>query len=277
MLRIFKNKFFYFSLIIPTFGSLFYVVNYTSLVDTIYSTNRDSHKSYSTTYKYFQKKMNEHEQLTWDLLQTNTGVTKGKCFQKQKENYQTYKKSQKENWQYKRSRYPKLKQKTITIVENVLRDFDINPADIQIVPYKGKGSPAAADDSTIFIDEDEFAYFSPKACKFFIAHEISHLQAQDDSLYKSLYSLSQAKRTSQRKKKKALEAFRRFQETRADICALLNGGKKYAQGAFDFLYKLQELDGGDNPGITHPKTSIRLKNAHKLCTMMKWNVSTLQA
>ncbi len=276
MFRIFKNKFLCFSLIILTLGVLFYVVNYTPLVH-ITSTNTDSHKSYATTYEYFQEKMNEHEQLTWDIVQTDTRVTKDECFQKQKKDYPAYKKSLEKNWQYKRSHYPKLKQETITIVKDVLRDFDINPADIQIVPYKGKGSPAAADDSTIFIDEDECAHFSLEACKFVIAHEISHLQAQDESLYQSLYSLSQTKRTSKRKKKEALEAFRRFQETRADICALLHGGKKYAQGAFDFMYKLQELDGGDNPGITHPKTSIRLKNARKLCTMMGWNVPALQA
>jgi len=40
------------------------------------------------------------------------------------------------------------------------------------------------------------------------------------------------------------------------------------------MHKLQELDGGDNPGITHPKTSKRIEIAQNICSKMGWNVAT---
>lgn len=267
-------------------GAITYIKDHTHILDniqihhelTIPDCNYPNHTvNIPTAHEQLKQELEQQEQLAWDLLRTNTKINKKECLEKQKKDYSHYKKIQIENQNYKRSHYPKLKEKTIHFVQDILQDFGLNSVNVQIVPYKGQGSPAAADDGTIFIDEQEFANFSVDACKFCIAHEIAHLQAQDESFYESICSLAKRKKTSQQKRKKALDTFRRFQEIRADMTALLQGGEKYARGAFDFFYKLQELDGGDNPGITHPKTSKRIEIAQNICSKMGWNVSSINA
>lgn len=222
---------------------------------------------------HFENKINEYETHIWDLLKTDTHVTKDDCLLKHKKSYQQYQRQEQSNATSKEKRYPALRQETVECVQNIVREFDIDPATIKVVPFKGQGSPAAAEDNTIFIDEPEFCHYSPQACKFFIGHEIAHMKAHDASLYRAVETLIHAKpKVSNQKKKHALNAYSRFIETRADTNTLLAGGKEYAQGAFEFLYKLKELDGGDNPGITHPKTSDRIKNVEELCSLMKWEI-----
>lgn len=240
--------------------------------------SKTENKSFSSTvgmYEQIKKEIKQQEQKAWDLLQTDTNLSKEECLVKHKKNYPLYKRLQKENQRSKCAQYPKLKEETVSFVQNIVHDLGMNPIDIPIIPYNGNGSPAAADDSSIFIDEKEFECYSPEACRFFIAHEISHLRVQDQSLYHAMRSLINRKKIPSKKKKNAINAFKRFQEIRADMNALLSVGEKYACGAFKFFNKLQELDGGDNPGITHPKTSKRREVAQGICSKMGWNIENI--
>lgn len=224
-----------------------------------------------TAYEQIKQEMHKQEQEAWNLLQTDTCVSKEECLEKQK-NDLAKKSHQNKNRPHKRSRYPKLKEETIHFVENILHDFDVNLTDITIEPFRGGGTPAAADDDTIFIDEKEFARYSPKECTFIIAHEISHFKAQDESLFEAMEWLAHRKKISRQKRKKALNAFCCFQELRADMNALLSGGKKYACAALESLRKLQKLEDGRHRSPVHPKTSLRIETAQNICSKMGWNM-----
>lgn len=230
-------------------------------------------------YDYFQQLIHNEEQKAWYLIEHHSGITKKRCLKEICKEYKKYQKNLRKNWQKKRSQYPPLQHSTITMVQNILRDFDIDPTTIQIVPLgELGGAPAAADDGTIFIDEIELSRYSPEAQKFCIAHEIAHLKAHDHSTIRCLCFLTNVQdappKTMKKKKaaiKAAVNTFKRFQEIRADTNALLQGGQDYVQGAFQVMQKLHELDGGDNLGITHPKTSERKEVLDEMCSMMGWS------
>lgn len=239
----------------------------------------DNHRVTKHVYDYFQQLLLDEEQAAWQLIEKNTGITKKRCLKELCKEYKKYQKNLRKNWQKKRLQHPPLQQTTITLVHTILRDFDIDPATIQIVPLGGLGgAPAAADDGTIFVDEVELSRYSQDAQKFCIAHEIAHLKAHDHSTIRCLCFLTtvdEKPAKAMKKKKAAIKAavntFKRFQEIRADTNALLQGGQDYIRGAYEVMDILHSLDGGDNPGITHPKTSERKEVCDRLCSMMGWN------
>jgi hypothetical protein len=244
-----------------------------------FASDSNTYRVSKKVYDYFQNLIDREEQESWRLIEQNTGVTKSRCLKEICREYKRYQKSLRKNWQKKLVQYPPLTQATIALVQNTLKDFSIDPSTIQIIPLGGLGgAPAAADDGTIFVDETELSRYSPSAQKFCIAHEIAHLKAHDHSTIRCLCFLTTVEerpaKTMKKKKaaiKAAVNTFKRFQEIRADTNALLHGGQEYVQGAYEVMNTLHTLDGGDNLGITHPKTSERKEVLDKLCTMMGWN------
>lgn len=145
------------------------------------------------------------------------------------------------------------------LIHEILVSFDIDPNTITILAFDGEGSPAAADDYTLFIDEKDFLSFSPEAQRFVIAHEIAHMKNKDHSIESALENLIDTKC------RKSLNAFAHSSELRADIDAMLLG-PEYARGGISFFKTLMNRY-GDNRSATHPRPSDRLKIARDLEVM----------
>jgi hypothetical protein len=140
-----------------------------------------------------------------------------------------------------------------------LIDFNINPTSIKLVPYDGHGSPAAADDYTMYIDEKNLKTFCPEAQRFVIAHEISHFLNKDNSLESAITNLID---TDNKVHNHCLDSFARSTEFRADMNALQKG-PQYTQGAIAFFKELINRY-GDDDSPTHPRPSDRLKIAQDM-------------
>lgn len=153
--------------------------------------------------------------------------------------------------------------KTIKLIHEVLIDFGIDPNSIVIIPYRSKGSPAAADDYTLYIDEQDMEGLCPESQRFILAHEISHFQSRDNGFESALENLMYEQKTEAQRK--AFYMFSHATEICADIDAMLNG-LMYAQGGIKFLELLINCY-GDAASFTHPSPSVRLKIAQDIEAM----------
>lgn len=210
------------------------------------------------------------EEALWSLIASHTGVTYRDCLRNRqkhlKQETAIYKKSN--TRQLKRAK--KLSPLTLQTVATVMQDFEINSKSIDIVPYKGKGSPAAADDWTLFIDEDDLLSYPLDAQYFVLGHEMIHIKLKDHSIHCALHRLIPKKN---KKIRTALAEFDRFQETRADTFAMLKGDI-YTQGCISFLKQLQEREGEDFESPSHPKTADRIALAENIRSLPRLHTPT---
>ncbi|MGE0009265.1 MAG: hypothetical protein AB7F19_01880 [Candidatus Babeliales bacterium] len=199
---------------------------------------------------------------TWDQFKNTSNVTMQDCHHFLKEHGNTIKENAEKARATKAKMCKPLQQDTISLVQGILKDFNIQPNNIKIVPYNGKGSPAAADDYTMYIDEELLGTFSPQAQQFIIAHEISHYTHKDYTMESALLNLVDDK---SQKDKHCLNAFAQFTESRADIVAMLKD-KKYATAGIHFFNELIARYGNE-PCHSHPLSSDRLKIAQEITAM----------
>jgi len=212
----------------------------------------------------YSQKLTQKENVVWELITTHTGVTQEQCLKNHQSHLQQettmYKKSNKQ--QLKNAK--KLSPKTHQLVEVVLQDFNINPQSIDIIPFKGEGSPAAADDWTLFIDEQDLLSYPLEAQYFILGHELIHIQSQDHSIRCALHRLVPNK--NNKNIQSALDSLDHLQETRADTLAMLKGDK-YIQGSISFFEILEKREGRNFEIASHPKTSDRIMLAKNIYSL----------
>ncbi len=204
---------------------------------------------------------------TWHELETNTGITLDDCKDFLIEFEPELKSEIEKSNRRKLKRTGTVSASTKALIHEILIDFDIDPKSIMIIAYNGNGSPAAADDYTIYIDEQDLRTFCPDAQRFVIAHEIAHMKNKDHSVESALENLVDPKNKSQRR---YLHSFARSSEFRADINAMLKGSP-YAKGGISFFQTLIDRY-GDDQSTTHPRPSERLKIAQDMHAMHELQV-----
>jgi hypothetical protein len=212
--------------------------------------------------KYYNDFLHDQELSIWKKLNA-VGVTAHECRQIQNDhlckqkNITTKKQKQKE--------FPKkLSTKMRRLVTAVLSDFNISPKAITLQPYKHR-SPAATENSCLFIDEETMNTFSPKAQRFIIAHELQHFCHYDSAMEYAMQTILTKKAVKQTHLPddpyNPLNEYSRFVELRADIKSAIN--KMYAEGYREFAEQLIAED-GEGKGIMHPKNSERLAIAQRI-------------
>ncbi len=204
---------------------------------------------------------------TWHELETNAGVTYKDCKDFLMEFEPELKSEIEKSNRRKLKRSGTVSPGTKALIQEILIDFEIVPESIMIIAYNGNGSPAAADDYSIYIDEQDLRTFCPDAQRFVIAHEIAHMKNKDHSFESALENLVDPKNKPQRR---CLHSFARSSEFRADINAMLKGSL-YAKGGISFFQTLIDRY-GDDQSATHPRPSERLKIAQDMHAMHEQQV-----
>jgi len=211
----------------------------------------------------FIAELQKEEKAVWNQL-NSIGVTQER-FASEKQRLRS---------QYQRSDIPfsnmTVSDKTKQYVRGILKECGVNANGITIVGYND-GSPAAATERVIYVNEDAFWKLSPAARKFVVGHEIQHIVHGDNSTKYTLECMLNVNTEDMARKYRkpdghALLPFARFQERRADISAALKG-QEWAEGYLTFAK--EQLTKGDTPGVTHPKYSARVELAQRIVDHMK--------
>lgn len=216
------------------------------------------------TYQYYIQDLQELEQNAWKILNAN-GVTKDACMTIKQKHYKNYLQelSALKNECACANQY--ISESTRALFAAVLNDFGIDANSITLVARESI-SPAAATDTFFFVNEEMLNNYSPLAQKFIIGHELQHLIHKDHSTKFALIKIEVDVSPL------AYNTLEHFFETRADTLTALKN-EAYAQGKIEFMKRNLELY-GDNKGITHPKTSLRLARAQEIVAMNLRNGQT---
>lgn len=160
-----------------------------------------------------------------------------------------------------------LSEKMKTLVYSVLKDFNVDPQNIQLQAYYCQ-SPAASTDNTILIDEKACSNYPELVLRFILGHELQHILYNDYLMSYILWVLSNQKKDTSEKLEKALAFYARFTEERADLLASLQN-QKYAQGFLEFTKMTLKQD-GDSAEVekTHPGNAKRLQVAQNIVQAM---------
>jgi Peptidase family M48 len=211
----------------------------------------------------FTAELQKEEQAVWSQLKS-IGVTPEHFVQEKK----------RLRSQYLRSDVPfttkAVSAKTKEFVQGILKECGINPSTITVVGYND-GSPAAATERVIYVNENVFWNLSPAARKFVVGHEIQHIVHGDNSARYTLETILNADTEALAKKHRkpdghALLYYSRFKERRADVTTALKG-PEWAEGYLTFAQ--EQLKKGDTPGVTHPKYSARVELAQRIVDHIK--------
>lgn len=211
----------------------------------------------------FSAEIKEEEKAVWSQLKT-IGVTPERFAEEKKRLHS----------QYLRSDIPfttkAVSAQTKQFVQGILKECGVNPNTITIVGYND-GSPAAATERVIYVNEDAFWKLSQAARKFVVGHEIQHIVHGDNSARYTLEIMTNADTEALARKHRkpdghALLYYSRFKERRADITAALKG-PEWAEGYLTFAK--EQLKKGDTPGVTHPKYSDRVELAQRIVSHMQ--------
>lgn len=207
---------------------------------------QDGHQSVS---EFYHTELKKHEDTLWQEATEKFGLNRDE-FKKQLKLYSYDFK----NKQAKRS--GKLSPETIQIIEKVLKQCGLDPCTVEIVgDPKLSGSPAMATHTTILINEKEFKQYSPEGVRFIIAHETMHLKNQDGMAHGLLETMLAPDRNFTKAHKEMVNKFCRFQETRADIQAILTNDQ-FARGGVSFFKELMNF--AECGTKKHPKNSDRI-------------------
>lgn len=201
------------------------------------------HAAKPTDYLSYLEK---NESAVWQALET-CGIDKCTCqarCDRQVSKYRT-KKS-------KKSRA--ISQENYTLINQVLKDFNIDQNSLNIEPWNDN-SAAGINDTTLFINQKKFNQLSYHAKKFVIGHELQHYIHHDPTMKGIFLDIMNKERHDLSSDSDPLNQYARLKEERADIKTALKG-KEYAQGYVEFMQKISQT--GENKGITHPKNSKRL-------------------
>lgn len=166
---------------------------------------------------------------------------------------------------------------TKLFIQDVLKQIAIDPSNIEIYNFS-YNMPAASTDRHLYVNESIFNGLAKTSKTFIIAHEVQHILHKDHSTRFIIGHLL-GTRTQTLANEGAINhpllKLVRFQEKRADIEAALCN-KDLCLMFYDFAQEQLQLI-GDTTGLTHPKTSERLKIAQNLATHMNISQSNLSA
>lgn len=196
---------------------------------------------------------------TWQHIENEVGICYTDCENYLKEYRSTLKAQIEKKVRRTAKKLPKLSPTTVKLVQELLVDLSIDPKSITITPFEGKGSPAAADDYTLYIDEADFLSFCPATQRFLIGHECAHMKNKDHSIESALDMLVD---NQEGKVEHVFNLFEHTTELRADVHAMLHG-PEYVQGGINFFQTLIDRY-GDYESPTHPRPSERLKIAEEM-------------
>ncbi len=199
---------------------------------------------------------------TWAQL-GKAGVTHNDCVQFLNTYGHVLKNQLESNYGQRSQGLDPISDHTMQLIHEVLIDFGIDPNTIVIIPYRSKGSPAAADDYTLYIDEQDLVTLCPESQRFILAHEIAHFKSKDNGFESALENLMDEHKTEAQRK--AFYTFSHATEIRADINAMLQD-IEYTKGGITFLKLLIQYY-GDAASFTHPSPSVRLKIAQDIQAM----------
>lgn len=229
-----------------------HVMNYTYPVDP----------THSACPEHFIHHVDTLMSSTWQTMESTSGICLGDCQEFLDEYGHEIKDSIQRSIRRSSKKLAPITPETLGYIHEILNDCQISPASITITPFNGQGSPAAADDYTLYIDETDFKSYCPQTQKFLIAHEMSHLKNKDHSIESAIESLIEHKTKDYRK---AMSLFSHSTEFRADVNAMLKG-IEYTRGGIKFFENLIERY-GDTKNSTHPRPSDRLKIARDIEAM----------
>lgn len=227
------------------------VIRYTG--HTITKT-QSSEQTKLSVQEYYQNKLKAHEHRVWQKL-NGIGITKKTCDALRDKYADTQKPVISK----------KISKKTVALIHDVLKFFNLDPQKIAIVDYQDP-SPAATSNSTIYICEPLFNKLSEASQRFVIGHEIHHMMHGDSILCSCFHDLLDDNDPNLSSKNHPFNEHSRFREFRADIETAI-ASPEYAQGYIEFMKETIKLS-GHNPGITHPKHTERLALAEKIYTAL---------
>jgi len=234
-------------------------------------------------------KPSQDQLLPWDALDGHSGLAE--CYEQQLQKQQTklwrqakenfgldhtaFKKKVKAkrynftNKKAKRSR--SLSHEVIEFVETILQQCGFDPKTVEIIANTQAGtSPAGTISKAMYIYEPAFHTLDRRAFSYIVAHEAMHIRHQDSIERMVLKQMLGNNGRISEKQTKFVNNYARFQETRADIHAILID-QRFAEGGivyFEHLVKKSHCD-----TTLHPKSEDRLR----LCKTVNdaWNMITV--
>ena len=216
--------------------------------------------SYALCPERFHEYMYVLMSNTWEHLKEHVSITFGDCQEFLREYDHLIKAEMEKHGQ--ENKVGALSAQTMALIHDILADFEIDPQSIAIIPCNGNGSPAAADDYMMYIDEKELASLCAEMQRFVIAHEASHIAFKDHAFISALQSLMVENTKAQ---SNALHVFFHVTELCADMNAMLKS-LEYTKGGIEFFKMLMDSY-GDTYSPMHPRPSQRLKIAQEIEAM----------
>ena len=213
--------------------------------------------------EYFRNDLERHENQVWKELEKidiNHATFIETC--------RTYPQTHTKTKGYSNKRVSAGNQK---LIREVLTHFGFDPRQVPIIPCTDS-SPAAASDTTIYINEQLFNQLSNPAKKFVVGHEIHHMINKDNAIHAVLNQLLPKKYCDRSSANHPVNKYYRLQEKRADVQTAL-AGLEWAEGYTVFMQETIKRQ-GDNPGISHPRNSGRLQLAKSMEEYIKTGRNT---
>lgn len=226
--------------------------NYSSLVQSI--TECESKTDNQSIVEYINALKTEEESIWSELQKLN--ISHERCCQLKKQYSEEYK-IDCENFIDSLTKQGPLSNELLSLINEVLEDFNISPNDIKIIStdLKSINCPILiAGDSYICIDEELINLFSDNIKQFVIAHELQHIIHKDDS---TRFVIEKILNQQEFTLSHPIVKLAKFQEKRSDILAACKS-QSYAQAEIDYMKILQRTETTKNLVETCPTAKERL-------------------
>jgi hypothetical protein len=209
--------------------------------------------------EFYENWLKQEEAVVWKEIEAVFGITKQQCDELKAQWHDEYVALVDEMIKQQRAA-DKPTEENQALGTSILREFGLNPAVIEIVPWKEPVSGGSTD-RTVFINEKRIASMPADVKKFLMGHEISHVLNKDHSTDFVLAKLRVMKNIPESAElTNALNNFSYFKELRADITAMLHG-PDYIKG--QIMYMEHQIKGAEAAGDadsndpTYPSDKLR--------------------
>lgn len=198
----------------------------------------------------YEEELKKQENKLWSQAQSVFGLNR-KTFN-QKVAADRYKFTNK-----KAKRSEQLSSEVIAFVEDILQKCGFDPKTIAILANTTAGtSPAGTISKAIYIYEPAFKKLDRRAFTYIVAHEAMHIRHQDSIERMTLKKMLMVNGQLTEQQETFLNNYSRFQETRADLHAILID-PLFAQGGIVYYNHL--LTNSNTDTTVHPKSKDRLR------------------
>lgn len=209
----------------------------------------------------YEQELEKKENALWQQAQRQFGISRTTFNTKVKNKQYAF-----TNKQAQRS--ASLSQEVIVFVEDILQKCGFDPKTIKILANRDAGtSPAGAISTTMFIYQPAFEKLDRRAFSYIVAHEAMHIKHQDSIERMVLKSMLAQDGNLTELQERFIDNYTRFQETRADIHAILID-PLFAEGGVVYFDHL--VTKSNTLTTVHPKSQDRLQ----LCSTVfnAWNL-----